>query len=268
MSCAITGVGGAAGGAPPMKTAKSDVAGASGAPGKVAGDSGPGKDATQVGGAADAAKGAEKVSGDGGTDLKSALDALSAAIRSLAEAVSKMQVSGGGAGGCSMPGCSMPTQGAKVAGVRGGAATGQQFVARPARVERADNSGEDHAFEAKVLELVNKERAKAGLSPVRYNGTLDNAAEKHARHMGLVGRMAHDGIGDGDPGERIRAEGFRRGWGENVATGQSSPEQVVREWMNSPSHRRNILDPNFRSLGVAYTTAANGRSYWAQAFGS
>jgi uncharacterized protein YkwD len=103
---------------------------------------------------------------------------------------------------------------------------------------------------------------------VSYNGALDNAAEKHASHMSIVGKMAHDGIGDGDPGERIRGEGWRKAWGETVATGQTSPEQVVREWMNSPDHRRNILDPNFRSMGVGYVTSSSGRSYWAQEFGA
>ena len=261
--CGISGVGGATGGGPPMKVGQSDVAGASGAPdkGKVAGASGGG-DATQVGGAADAAKGATQVAGGGGGDLKSALDALTAAIKSLAEAVSKMNVSGGGAtgggGGCG---------GGKVAGVQGGAAEASQYVAKPAAEVRTAKS-EDDAFEQRVLELINDERAKAGLAPVAYHGALDNAAEKHAKHMSVVGKMAHDGIGDGDPGERIRSEGWRRGWGENVATGQTSPEQVVREWMNSPTHRKNILDPSFRTMGVGYTTAANGRSYWAQEFGA
>lgn len=257
---AICAAGGASGGGPPMKIGQSDVAGASGAPdkGKVAGAKGGG-DATQVGGAADAAEGATQVGGGGPSDLKAALEALQAAVKSLADAVSKMNVSGGGGSGCG--------GGAKVAGVQGGAASREQYVAKPEAPVRTAKS-EDDDFEQRVLELVNAERAKAGLAPVRYHGALDNAAEKHASHMSKVGRMAHDGIGDGDPGERIRAEGWRRGWGENVATGQTSAEQVVREWMNSPTHRRNILDPNFRSMGVGHVTASNGRSFWAQEFGA
>jgi uncharacterized protein YkwD len=260
-----------------MKVGQSDVAGAAGGPdkGKVAGESGgPAKDATQAGGAVDAAKGADALGGGGG-DLASALDALKKAVASLAEAVQKMgaggATDGGGgkdaggkdAGGCGMGGCG---GGAKVAGVQGEAASKEQYVAKTVSV--ANNEGEDDAFEKRVLELINVERQKAGLAPVSYQGALDNAAEKHAQHMSIVGKMAHEGIGDGDPGERIRAEGWRRSWGENVATGQTSPEQVVREWMNSPDHRRNILDPNFRSMGVGYVTGSNGRSYWAQEFGA
>lgn len=261
--CGSSNVAGASGGGSPAQVIQqTSVAGAAGAaPGKVAGDSGPGKDATQVGGAADAAKGATQVAGGGGGDLASILKTLAEAIKSLADVVSKMNVSGGGG----MAGC--PHMGGKVAGVQGEGATKKQFVAKvqPTVVSRKD---EDHAFEQRVLELINVERAKAGLAAVAYNGTLDNAAEKHASHMASVGKMAHQGIGDGDPGARARAEGWRKSWGENVATGQTSPEQVVREWMNSPTHRKNIMDPSFRNMGVGYVTAANGRSYWAQEFGA
>jgi uncharacterized protein YkwD len=167
-------------------------------------------------------------------------------------------------GGCGMGGCG-GMEG--VMGVQGKAASDDQYVAKSLSTTSTAKA-EDEKFEQRVLELINQERARAGLAPVSYNGALDNAAEKHAQHMSIVGKMAHEGIGDGDPGERIRAEGWRKAWGENVATGQTSPEQVVREWMNSPDHRRNILDPNFRTMGVGYVTAGNGRSYWAQEFGA
>lgn len=261
----INQVAGATGGGPPMKVGQSSVAGANGAPqqGKVAGAQG-GPDATKAGGAADATKGAAALGGGGG-DLASALDALKQAIQSLAEAVSKLGAGASGGGGAGAGGC--PMGGGGVMGVRGKAASADQYVAKtPSATNNAKS--EDDEFEQRVLDLINQERAKAGLAPVRYNGALDNAAEKHAKQMGLVGKMAHEGIGDGDPGERARAEGWRNAWGENVATGQTSPEQVVREWMASPGHRRNILDPNFRSMGVSYVTAANGRSYWAQELGA
>lgn len=126
---------------------------------------------------------------------------------------------------------------------------------------------EDHQFEQQVLDLVNRERARAGLAPLAYDRRLDLASERHNSQQAATRRMAHDGIGDGTPGERIRAAGWGGSWGENVATGQLSPAQVVAEWMASPGHRRNILDPNYKLMGVSYTTAADGRSYWAQSFG-
>lgn len=253
--CGISNVAGASGGGPPGKiTQQTGVAGASGdAPGK-----GKGKVAGATGGG-DAAAGAAAIGG--GSDLASILKSLSEAVKALADAVSKMNVSGGGG----MAGCDM---GGKVAGVQGGAATKKQYVATTSAAVASSRKDEDDAFEQRVLELINVERQKAGLAPVAYNATLDNAAEKHAAHMASVRKMAHDGIGDGDPGARARAEGWRKSWGENVATGQTSPEQVVREWMNSPTHRRNILDPNFRNMGVGLTMGSDGRSYWAQEFGA
>jgi uncharacterized protein YkwD len=53
-----------------------------------------------------------------------------------------------------------------------------------------------------------------------------------------------------------------------VAVGQRSPDQVVNEWMNSPTHRANILNPNFRQMGVSYGTTSDGFPYWTQSFGS
>ena len=129
-------------------------------------------------------------------------------------------------------------------------------------------TGEDHAFEQRVIQLVNVQRALNGLSLLRYDARLDTASERHNTVQAQTRTMAHSGIGDGDPGSRIRATGFANAWGENVATGQRSAEQVVAEWMASPGHRRNILDPDFTRIGVAFGTDASGRTFWAQSFGA
>lgn len=238
-------VAGAAGAAAPPEKATG---------GKVAGAKGGG----------DAAAGAEALGGGSGS-MAAILENLKRAISQVAELVQKMGTSGGGgkSGGCGMGGGGA----SGVQGVQGGEATAEQFV-KP--LERTVTAGgqEDNAYEQRVLELINDYRTKRGLRPVTYNPMVDAAAEKHASQMARVGRMAHDGIGDGDPGERIRAEGFRKSWGENVATGQTSPEQVVAEWIASPAHLRNIVDPNFTQMGISYVTGANGRSYWAQEFGA
>ena len=142
------------------------------------------------------------------------------------------------------------------------AALGNDLYGRPLQ------GAEDHAFEQRVLELVNAERARNGIGGLTYNRQLDAAAESHNGVQATVEKMAHDGLGDGTSESRIRATGFTAAWGENVAAGQLTPEQVVAEWMASPGHRRNILDPEYRQLGVSYTTAASGRTYWAQEFGA
>lgn len=147
--------------------------------------------------------------------------------------------------------------------------TGVENVLRTliTNITAAARGVEDNAFEQRVLVLVNQQRAANGLQPLAYDARLDLASERHNQVQAAANTMAHSGIGDGDPGSRIRATGFTGAWGENVATGQTTPEQVVAEWMASPGHRRNILDPSYRLLGVSYGTAADGRTYWAQSFG-
>lgn len=130
----------------------------------------------------------------------------------------------------------------------------------------AGQSGES-AAERRVTELVNQIRARYGMGPLSFNAALDQAAEGHNQVMIGTRTMAHSGIGDGTPGDRVRATGYRGSWGENVAVGQTSAEQVVKEWMDSPTHRANILNPSFTRLSVAQGTTADGLNFWAQAFG-
>lgn len=190
---------------------------------------------------------------------------------------------GGAAGGC---GCSSKsgggaTQKTPVQGVKGmwgdgappapaggGAAPPAAPAPIAASVPTRTGGAEDAAYEQQVLDLVNAERAKAGLGAVRYSAALDSAAETHNAFQTQQRTMAHIDIGDGDPGARIRAAGFNGAWGENVAVGQRTPEQVVAEWMASPTHRANILNPNFSQIGVAHETTTDGFSFWTQSFGA
>ena len=57
-----------------------------------------------------------------------------------------------------------------------------------------------------------------------------------------------------------------RGSGENIAWGQKSAEQVMNGWMNSDGHRANILNENFKNIGVGYYQNENGRNHWVQLF--
>ena len=253
----MSGISGTSGALPgamvPLASTPAAPGSAGGAP-PAAGATTQHDPATCEGGTA-AQQGAAGVQGGGGpavpgaSSLAQALEGLSAAIKNLADVVAKMQ------------------GGAQVAGVRGTEATeGQQVGNIVAPV--ISGGGEDDDFEQQVLDLVNAERAKEGLQPLIYNPLLDQAAGGHATHMGQVGQMAHEGIGNGTPGDRIRATGVRNAWGENVAKGQRTPQQVVAEWMNSPKHRENIMDPTFTKLGVEQVTGADGQNYWAQEFGA
>ncbi|MEU3606841.1 CAP domain-containing protein [Streptomyces sp. NPDC035033] len=118
-----------------------------------------------------------------------------------------------------------------------------------------------------VIALVNAERAKAGCGPLTANATLTRAAQGHSDDMAARDFFDHtDPDGDG-PGERVTAAGYPWStYGENIAMGQTTPEQVMDAWMNSPGHRANILNCSFEEIGVGIHT--DGGPYWTQVFGA
>jgi uncharacterized protein YkwD len=126
------------------------------------------------------------------------------------------------------------------------------------------------ALVARVVELVNQERTKRGLNPVTLNPTLCRIADDYACEMITKGFFDHtdpDGLG---PGQRaINAGYIFLAIGENLAGGQNSPEQAMKEWMNSKEgHRENILAPQWREIGVAVRLGGIYGIYWVQEFGN
>jgi uncharacterized protein YkwD len=117
-------------------------------------------------------------------------------------------------------------------------------------------------IESTTLCLLNAERRKRGLSPLRSNARLRLAALRHSRDMVSRHYFAHESLGGGDFETRIRRTGYipRYGaWaiGENIGWGTgslSTPGEMVNAWMNSPPHRRNILASDFREIGIALAT--------------
>ena len=55
-------------------------------------------------------------------------------------------------------------------------------------------------------------------------------------------------------------------WGENIASGQASPEEVMKAWMDSPGHRANILNSKFQYIGVGFLYDDHFRTIWSQEF--
>ncbi|MFE7038220.1 CAP domain-containing protein [Streptomyces atratus] len=119
---------------------------------------------------------------------------------------------------------------------------------------------------ARILTLVNSERSKAGCSPLTVNAKLTKAAQDHSADMASHRNMSHTGSDGSAPGDRITRAGYRwSAYGENVAYGYTTPESVMAGWMNSPGHKRNILDCSFKEIGVGL---AQPGSYWTQDFGT
>lgn len=120
-----------------------------------------------------------------------------------------------------------------------------------------------------VLALVNSERTRAGLAALKSNDSLTAAAQGHAQDMAVNGYFSHTSLDGRTLGDRIRQAGYSyRAAGENIAWGQRTPSEVVSGWMASPGHRRNILNPNFRELGIGLARDTDGVPYWVQNFGS
>ncbi|MEV6400057.1 sigma-70 family RNA polymerase sigma factor [Streptomyces sp. NPDC051907] len=134
----------------------------------------------------------------------------------------------------------------------------------PAPAPNPGNSG----FAQEVTQLVNAERAKQGCGPVSGNSQLDTAAQRHSADMAARDYFDHTSPDGTDPGDRIKAAGYQWStYGENIARGQQSPASVMEGWMNSPGHRANILNCDFKEIGVGKHDASGG-PWWTQVFGA
>ncbi|MFE6486247.1 CAP domain-containing protein [Streptomyces sp. NPDC057757] len=122
------------------------------------------------------------------------------------------------------------------------------------------------AAETAVLALVNTERAKAGCSPVAANSALTGLASVFSEDMAARGFFDHTDPDGATPWDRAATAGISNLGGENIARGQSTAEAVMDAWMNSPGHRANILNCDFKTLGVGVHLGTGG-PWWTQDFG-
>ncbi|MDQ1035925.1 uncharacterized protein YkwD [Streptomyces sp. V3I8] len=120
--------------------------------------------------------------------------------------------------------------------------------------------------EAAVLTLVNEERAKAGCSPVTASGPLATLAESFSKDMAARDFFDHTDPDGASPWDRAEEVGIADLGGENIARGQADAAAVMEAWMNSPGHRANILNCDFKTLGVGAHFASGG-PWWTQDFG-
>lgn len=124
-------------------------------------------------------------------------------------------------------------------------------------------------WQSEVLRLVNQERRAADLAPVVWNATLAAQATQYACEMITYGFFAHENPVTGSTLAERTAEFQYEYWivGENLAAGQPNPVRAVTDWMGSPGHRENILNPAFTELGVGVRTGGSYGIYWVQEFG-
>ncbi len=115
-----------------------------------------------------------------------------------------------------------------------------------------------------VLNLVNKYRKQNGLASVKLDSALSGAASTRAKE--IVSSFSHTRPNGSSCFTVLSENGISyNGAGENIAYGQSSPDEVMTAWMNSAGHRANILNASFTRLGVG-VYESGGTLYWAQLF--
>jgi len=143
-----------------------------------------------------------------------------------------------------------------------------------------------------MIRLVQQARAAAGLREFTVNTPLMKAAGDYAREMGTTNNYAHNSVDGSTPWDRMQRAGFAGNgtWGENIAAGQADPSALApgasainnrdqrgvrftpggsfTDWMNSPGHRSNILNPAFTDIGVGFAEVPGSQygRYWVQDF--
>lgn len=124
---------------------------------------------------------------------------------------------------------------------------------------------ENKSYAEQVVDLVNQERVKAGLSKVVLDKNIEAAALIRAKEIEVS--FSHTRPNGSSFSSVLKENNISyRGAGENIAWGQTSPEAVMNAWMNSEGHRANILNANFTKIGVGYYQNSAGRKYWTQLF--
>lgn len=114
--------------------------------------------------------------------------------------------------------------------------------------------------EAEVIAKVNQIRVANGLNSLRYDASLEGAADVRANESTV--RFSHTRP-DGSDWYTVNPDLM---YGENLADGYNTADAVVNAWMASPAHKANILKPDFTTVAVS-TTVKDGKTYWAQEFG-
>ena len=122
--------------------------------------------------------------------------------------------------------------------------------------------------EKTLLDLTNAERAKEKLPPLAPNALLFRAARAHSTNMAKKHEMKH--VLDGkNVDDRLDDVGYDfRKCGENIAEGDdATPEEIMKGWMGSKSHREHILEPAFTEVGIGIARNDKGEVYYTEDFG-
>ncbi|NLF78188.1 MAG: CAP domain-containing protein [Chloroflexi bacterium] len=143
-------------------------------------------------------------------------------------------------------------------------------TSRPTRIPTTYPVSVGHlAQETEIVRLVNRARAAEGLPELRINPLLTAAAQRHSDDMAQGDFLDHTGSDSSSSYQRITDEGYQASMtGENVLYQPAvDAARAFDNWWNSPSHRDNMIHPQFEEIGVAYSVSASGRIYYTMTLG-
>ncbi len=122
-------------------------------------------------------------------------------------------------------------------------------------------------YAAEIVRLVNLERQKENLAPLKNLNTLSKVAEIKSKDMRDKNYFNHNSPTYGSPGDMVKKFNISFTMlGENIAAGQTTPASVVKSWMDSPGHKANILNARYTHIGIGYAEGGSWKHYWTQLF--
>ncbi|MFJ1802381.1 CAP domain-containing protein [Streptomyces sp. NPDC088180] len=138
--------------------------------------------------------------------------------------------------------------------------------AAPPPSKKPSPSPTDASARSEVLALVNQERAKVGCSPLSTSAPLTSLAQNFSEDMAARGFFDHTDPDGDTPWDRAAQAGVQGLGAENIARGQADAQAVMEGWMNSEGHRANILNCDYKTIGIGVHEGSGG-PWWVQNFG-
>lgn len=138
--------------------------------------------------------------------------------------------------------------------------------AAPPPSKKPSPSPTDASARSEVLALVNQERAKVGCSPLSTSAPLTSLAQNFSEDMAARGFFDHTDPDGDTPWDRAAQAGVQGLGAENIARGQADAQAVMEAWMNSDGHRANILNCDYKTIGIGVHEGSGG-PWWVQNFG-
>lgn len=111
----------------------------------------------------------------------------------------------------------------------------------------------------KVIDQTNKKRQELGLTPLKYNSLLSQSATKKAQDMFTNNYWAHTSPTGTTPWDFIKSIGYKySAAGENLARDFYDTDSLIKAWMNSPTHRDNIVNSKYQEIGIGVVNGTLG----------